>query len=198
MATLALRSLCVFCGSSAGKRAEYAAAAVEVGRLLARRGIRLVYGGGNVGLMGVLADAALAAGGEVIGVIPQMLVDRELAHRGITELRTVSTMHERKALMAELSDAFLALPGGLGTFEELCEALTWSQLGIHAKPCGALNVCGYFDHLSALLDHAVAEKFVPPANRRLLITAESASELLHRLERFEPTPAGQWLGSEAI
>lgn len=195
---MAIRSLCVFCGSSVGNRPEYAAAAVEVGRLLAERNIRLVYGAGNVGLMGVLADATLAAGGEVIGVIPQMLVDRELAHRGLTELRIVSTMHERKALMAELSDAFLALPGGLGTFEELCEALTWTQLGIHAKPCGALNVGGYFDHLAALLDHAVQDGFVSDANRGLLHIATNAAELLGRLDQLRPAAPAEGLGSEVI
>jgi uncharacterized protein (TIGR00730 family) len=193
-----LRSLCVFCGSSVGNRPEYAAAAQEVGRLLAARGIRLVYGGGNVGLMGILADAALAAGGEVIGVIPQMLVDRELAHRGVTELRIVSTMHERKALMAELSDGFLALPGGLGTFEELCEALTWSQLGIHAKPCGALNTRGYFDQLSGLLDRAVQDGFQTEANRRLLVVSDSAEELIERLERGLPETAEAGPGAAAI
>src|SRR5687768_1995205 len=195
---MSLRSLCVFCGSSVGNRPEYAAAAREVGRLLAQRGIRLVYGAGNVGLMGVLADAALAAGGEVIGVIPQMLVDRELAHRGISDLRIVGTMHERKALMAELSDAFLALPGGLGTFEELCEAMTWSQLGIHAKPCGALNVGGYFDHLSALLDQAVSEGFLWAGHRPLLVASDDAAALLGKLERFEPRSQGKELGPEAI
>jgi uncharacterized protein (TIGR00730 family) len=193
-----IRSLCVFCGSSVGNRPEYAAAAAEVGRLLGQRGIRLVYGAGNVGLMGILADAALVAGGEVIGVIPQMLVDRELAHRGITELRIVGTMHERKALMAELSDAFLALPGGLGTFEELCEALTWSQLGIHAKPCGALNVGGYFDHLSQLLDHAKQEGYVPAANRDLLIVHDHAAELLDRLVQGLPPDHDAGVGSEMI
>jgi uncharacterized protein (TIGR00730 family) len=137
-----VKSICVFCGSSVGARPEYAAAAADFGRLLAERGVRIVYGAGNVGLMGVLADAALAAGGEVIGVIPQMLVDRELAHRGITELRIVTSMYERKALMAELSEAFVALPGGLGTYEELCEVLTWRQLEIHHKPVGCLNICG--------------------------------------------------------
>jgi uncharacterized protein (TIGR00730 family) len=195
---MAIRSLCVFCGSSVGNRPEYAAAAVQVGRLLAERGIRLVYGAGNVGLMGVLADAALAAGGQVVGVIPQMLVDRELAHRGITELRIVGTMHERKALMADLSDAFLALPGGLGTFEELCEALTWSQLGIHAKPCGALNIGGYFNHLAVLLDHAVQEGFVSDANRSLLLIATNAAELLGQLDQFRPAGPAQGLGSEVI
>ena len=193
-----IRSLCVFCGSSLGTRPEYSAAAVEVGRLLAERGIRLVYGAGNVGLMGVLADAALAAGGEVIGVIPQMLVDRELAHRGLTDLRIVGTMHERKALMAELSDAFLALPGGLGTFEELCEALTWSQLGIHAKPCGALNIRGYFDDLQSLLDRALQEGFLRPEHRHLLVTAGSPAQLLDRLEKYEPAYHQKWPGPGAI
>lgn len=198
MNRISLRSLCVFCGSSVGNRPEYAAAAREVGRLLAQRGIRLVYGAGNVGLMGVLADAALAAGGEVIGVIPQMLVDRELAHRGLTDQRIVGTMHERKALMAELSDAFLALPGGLGTFEELCEALTWSQLGIHAKPCGALNIVGYFDHLRHLLDCALAEGFVTEANRNLLVIADNAAELLDELAARQKPQRGEFPGSEVI
>ena len=193
-----LHSLCVFCGSSFGNRPEYAAAAADVGRLLAERGIRLVYGGGNVGLMGVLADSALAAGGEVVGVIPQMLVDRELAHRGITDLRIVTTMHERKAMMADLSDAFLALPGGLGTFEELCEALTWTQLGIHAKPCGALNVAGYFDHLELLLDQAVREGFVRPGDRGNLLIDDSAELLLARLEGQLPGQNVAGPGAELI
>jgi uncharacterized protein (TIGR00730 family) len=193
-----LRSLCVFCGSSNGNRPEYAAAATELGRMLAERKIRLVYGGGNIGLMGVLADAALAAGGEVIGVIPQMLVNRELAHRGITDLRIVGTMHERKALMAELSDAFLALPGGLGTFEELCEALTWSQLGIHAKLCGALNVGGYFDHLDALFNHALREGFVRAEDRGLLITSDNAAKLLDRLARRRTGSQGTGPGPKTI
>src|SRR5262245_4943907 len=148
----ALTSICVFCGSSRGSRPDYAAAAAQLGELLARRGIRLVYGAGNIGLMGVVADAALAAGGQVVGVIPRMLVEKELAHRGLSELRIVGTMHERKAQMADLSDAFIALPGGLGTLEELCEVLTWAQLGIHAKPVGCLNVCGYFTALGELFD----------------------------------------------
>jgi uncharacterized protein (TIGR00730 family) len=172
-----LRSVCVFCGSSFGNRPEYAEAAAQFGELLGRRGIQLVYGGGNVGLMGVLADAALAAGGRVIGVIPQMLVDRELAHRG-TDLRIVSSMHERKALMAELSDAFVALPGGLGTYEELCEVLTWAQLAIHNKPVGCLDVLGYFQPLAAMLDHAVAEGFLRPDQRRGLIVETDGVKLL--------------------
>jgi uncharacterized protein (TIGR00730 family) len=180
-----VRSICVFCGSSSGHRPEYAEMAAEFGALLGQRRIRLVYGGGNVGLMGVLADAALAAGGEVIGVIPQMLVDRELAHRG-TDLRIVTSMHERKALMAELSDAFVALPGGLGTYEELCEVLTWSQLGIHHKPLGCLNVLGYFDSLARLLDHAVEEGFLRPEQQRALIFAEDGQSLLSQLSRHVP------------
>jgi uncharacterized protein (TIGR00730 family) len=179
-----LRSVCVFCGSSVGVRPEYAQAAEEMGRLFAERQIRIVYGGGNVGLMGELANAALAAGGQVIGVIPQMLVDRELAHTGLTELRIVLSMHERKALMAELSDAFIALPGGLGTFEELFEVLTWAQLGIHNKPCGCLNVLGYFDALLALLNQAVAEGFLH--QQCLLSCSHDPQELLTTLHRHQP------------
>ena len=193
-----LRSICVFCGSNVGSRPEYAAAAEAVGQLLAERGIRVVYGAGDVGLMGVLADAALAAGGQVIGVIPQMLVDMELAHRGLTELRIVRSMHERKALMAELSDAFLAMPGGVGTFEELFEVLTWAQLGIHHKPCGCLNIAGYFDPLSALLDHAVSEGFVRPQHRRLLISSNEPAELLMLLTQHQPPAEEKWLGREVI
>jgi hypothetical protein len=156
-----------------------------MGRLLAERRIRLVYGAGNVGLMGVLANAALAAGGEVIGVIPQMLVDRELAHRGLTQLRIVGSMHERKALMAELSDAFVALPGGLGTYEELCEVLTWAQLGIHHKPCGCLNVLGYFDPLTRMLDRAVEAGFLQSSQRAALLVSNEPSDLLLVLERHQ-------------
>jgi uncharacterized protein (TIGR00730 family) len=180
-----LRSICVFCGSSSGHRPKYAEMAAAFGSLFGQRRIRLVYGGGNVGLMGVLADAALAAGGEVIGVIPQMLVDRELAHRG-TDLRIVTSMHERKALMAELSDAFVALPGGLGTYEELCEVLTWSQLGIHHKPVGCLNVLGYFDPLARLLDRAVEDGFLSAEQRRALIFEDDGQKLLSQLSRRPP------------
>src|SRR5216684_2485810 len=162
-----LRSLAVFCGSSLGVASIYREAAREVGRLLGQRAIRLVYGGGHVGLMGVVADACLNAGGRVIGVIPQALADKEVAHRGLTELRVVSSMHERKAVMAELSDAFVALPGGYGMWEELFEMLTWSQLGIHCKPCGLLNVNGYYDPLLDLADQAVSEGFLREVNRDL-------------------------------
>ncbi|MES1260229.1 MAG: TIGR00730 family Rossman fold protein [Acidobacteriota bacterium] len=177
-----LRSVCVFCGSSFGRRQAYADAAVEVGRLLAQRQITLIYGGGNVGLMGVAADACLAAGGRVIGVIPQSMVEREIAHLALTDLRIVRSMHERKALMAELSDGFIALPGGFGTFEELFEILTWRQIRIHDKPLGLLNVQGYFDPLLALADHAVEEGFLRAGHRSNLLAGTDAADLLAELD----------------
>jgi uncharacterized protein (TIGR00730 family) len=192
-----LRSICVFCGSSTGARPEYAAAAKALGRLLGERGIRLVYGGGKVGIMGVLADAALDAGAEVVGIIPQMLVDKELAHRGLSELRIVGSMHDRKALMAELAGTFIALPGGLGTLEELCEILTWCQLGIHTKPCGCLNVLGYFDSLLQMLDHAVGERFLHPEQRRLLLSEAEPQDLLTRLQQHQPAPDAKWFDRDA-
>ncbi|HEY8428354.1 MAG TPA: TIGR00730 family Rossman fold protein [Sandaracinaceae bacterium] len=173
--------LCVFCGSSPGRRPAYLEAARALGRTLAERGHGLVFGGASIGLMGAVADAALAAGGEVIGVIPRSLVDREIAHPGLTELHVVETMHERKALMTRLSDAFLALPGGHGTFDELFEALTWSQLGIHEKPIGLWDVEGYFAPLLSMLDAAVAEGFVRPFDRARLRAGRSLDELLPRL-----------------
>jgi len=176
-----LRSLAVFCGSSPGAASIYRETAGEVGRLLGERAIRLVYGGGHVGLMGVVADACLNAGGRVVGVIPQALADREVAHRGLTELRIVGSMHERKAVMAELSDAFLALPGGYGTWDELFEALTWSQLGIQNKTCGLLNVNGYYDSMIAMADRAVAEGFIRDSNRELLLSDTDVARLLDRL-----------------
>jgi uncharacterized protein (TIGR00730 family) len=175
-----LRSICVFCGASSGRDPRYAAAATAVGRTLAERGIELVYGGGRLGLMGAVADAALAAGGRVTGVIPAGLVERELAHRGVTELRVVSTLHERKAVMAELSDAFLALPGGLGTLEELAEVLSWAQLGLHGKPIGALDVGGFFGPLVGLLDHAARAGFVSEHHRDLLLVDVDLDRLLSR------------------
>jgi uncharacterized protein (TIGR00730 family) len=176
-----LPRICVFCGSGDGARPVYREIAIEVGRTLAQRGIGLVYGGAHVGLMGALADAALAADGEVIGVIPRSMVDRELAHTALTKLHVVDSMHERKALMAELSGAFLALPGGFGTLEEFCEVLTWSQLGFHRKPCGLLNVAGYYDALLAQFDHAAAERFVRPANRALVVSDADPARLIDRL-----------------
>ena len=171
-----MRRICVFCGSSPGARAAYAEAAAGLGRLLVSDGIGVVYGGGAVGLMGVLADAVIAEGGEIVGVIPQALVDREIGHPGVADMRVVGSMHERKALMAELADAFVALPGGLGTLEELFEVYTWAQLGLHRKPCGLLDVEGYFDGIAAFLDHAVQERFLREDHRsRLLVESDAAA-----------------------
>jgi uncharacterized protein (TIGR00730 family) len=194
VAEQAIRRLCVFCGSSPGGDPAYAACTRELGELLTRRGIGLVYGGARAGLMGTLADAVLEAGGEVTGVIPKALLEREIAHLGLTDLRTVDSMHERKALMADLSDGFLALPGGLGTFEELFEIVTWAQLGMHRKACGLLNVRGFYDGLAAFLDHAVAERFLRPEHRDLLLVETSAGAMLERLLSFEPPPGvAKWI-----
>jgi uncharacterized protein (TIGR00730 family) len=187
----AIRSICVFCGASTGRDPGYAAAAARTGETLARRGIRVIYGGGRLGLMGTVADAALAAGGEVIGVIPRGLVDRELAHPGLTELRIVGTLHERKAAMAELADGFVALPGGLGTLEELAEVLSWAQLDLHSKPIGVLDIGGYFGALESFLDHAVAEGFLAEPHRRLLLRDDDLERLLGWFETWEP-PAGRF------
>jgi uncharacterized protein (TIGR00730 family) len=187
-----MKRICVFCGSNAGARSEYAEAARALATVLAERKLGIVYGGGNVGLMGVLADAALEHGGEVIGVIPRKLVEKEVAHHGVTELRIVETMHERKALMNDLSDAFIALPGGFGTLDEFFEVLTWSQLGFHGKPCALLNVAGYYDGMLAMLDHAVTERFLRPAHRELVIADTDPLRLLQRLSAFVPAPKGKW------
>jgi uncharacterized protein (TIGR00730 family) len=187
----AIRSICVFCGASSGGDPRYAAAAAATGETLARRGIRVVYGGGRRGLMGHVADAALAAGGEVVGVIPRGLVDRELAHRGLTRLDVVETLHERKARMEELADGFIALPGGLGTLEELAEVLSWAQLDLHSKPIGLLDVGGYFAALETFLDHAVAEGFVAERHRRLLLREDDLEALLARFAAWEP-PMGRF------
>jgi uncharacterized protein (TIGR00730 family) len=182
----ALKRICVFCGSSFGARAAYKQAAEQLGKALADHKLGLVYGGGNVGLMGAVADAALAAGGEVIGVIPDSLLRRELGHRGLTKLNVVKTMHERKALMADLADAFIALPGGFGTMEEFCEIVTWSQLGIQQKPCGLLNIEGYWNNFLAMLDHSVDERFVRPENSELILVATNPMSMLERLMDWEP------------
>jgi uncharacterized protein (TIGR00730 family) len=181
-----MRRVCVFCGSSPGARPAYAEAAAELGRLLAAERIGLVYGGASVGLMGVLADAALAGGGEVVGVIPQALVDREIGHPEVDDLRVVGSMHERKALMAELSDAFVALPGGLGTLEELFEIYTWAQLGMHRKPCGLLDVEDYYAGITEFLAHAVQERFLPERHRAMLMVEREPRALLERLRSFQP------------
>ncbi len=185
--------ICVYAGSNPGANEAYAEAAGDLARLLAQRGIGVVYGGARVGLMGILADTALADGGEVIGVMPQDLVDREIAHTGLTELHVVGSMHERKALMAELSDGFVALPGGAGTLEELIEVYTWSQLGLHDKPMGVLNVLGYYDGLAALLDHAVQEGFLRPQHREAMHAAATPAELLAAFEGWRPSRANKWL-----
>jgi uncharacterized protein (TIGR00730 family) len=188
-----MRRLCVYAGSNAGSDPAYADAARSLAALMAERGIGLVYGGGKVGLMGVLADTILAAGGEAIGVMPQALIDREIGHPGLTELKVVDSMHERKALMAELADAFVAVPGGIGTLEELIEVYTWSQLGIHDKACGVLNVRGYYDGLAAFLDHAVGEGFLRPQHRAVLTVAEDPRELLDALGTYTPPRVAKWL-----
>ena len=180
-----MRSICVYCGSSPDRRPEYLEVAGVLARLLVTNGIGLVYGGGRVGVMGTLADAVMAAGGEVTGIIPQDFVDKEVAHGGLTGLHVVGSMHERKALMADLADAFIALPGGFGTVEELFEILTWAQLGLHEKPCGLLNVGGYYDALTAFLDFAVVEKFVQEQHRMLLIVEEDPEALLKKFEAYE-------------
>jgi hypothetical protein len=188
-----MRRVCVFCGSSPGARSEYAAAARALAAALVRRGLGLVYGGAKVGVMGVVADTVLAAGGEVIGVIPNRLMTRELAHPGLSELRVVASMHDRKREMADLADAFVALPGGIGTLEELTEVLSWAQLGLHGKPCGVLDVAGYFERLIAFLDHAVDERFLAPAHRAMLLVASDADALLDRLAAYRPPVVEKWL-----
>jgi uncharacterized protein (TIGR00730 family) len=190
-----MRHVCVFCGSSGGGREVYAEGARRFGAALAGRGLGLVYGGGHVGLMGALADAVLGAGGTVVGVIPQALVDKELAHPLLTELHVVGTMHQRKALMADRADAFAALPGGFGTADELFEVLTWAQLGLHAKPIGLLNVAGFFDALLAWVGEAAREGFLPREHQRLLRVAGDAEALLDLLSQEQPAPvAEKWIG----
>ena len=185
--------ICVYAGSNPGANPAYAEAAADLARVLSGRGIGVVYGGARVGLMGILADTALEAGGEVIGVMPQDLIDREIGHTGLTELHVVASMHERKALMAELSDGFVALPGGAGTLEELIEVYTWSQLGLHAKPMGVLNVHGYYDGLAALLDHAVQEGFLRREHRAAMHAEPTAEALLERFDGWRPSGTGKWL-----
>ena len=189
-----METVCVFCGSRAGSRPSYVEAAKLMGKEIARQGLGLVYGGGRVGLMGALADAALEEGGEVVGVIPKALVARESAHRGLTELHVVGSMHERKGLMADLSDGFVALPGGYGTLEEFCEVLSWAQLGIHEKPFGLLDVEGFWKPLNTLLDKAVAEGFVHSNHRSLVLTEQDPRTLVSLMNRYTPPkPRGWWV-----
>ena len=187
-----MKRICVYCGSNAGRLPDYGRAATELGACLADEGIELVYGGAGVGLMGMLADAVLSCGGRVTGVIPRGLAER-VGHEGLSACHVVESMHERKTLMAELADGFIALPGGMGTLEEVFEILTWAQLGHHTKPCGLLNVAGYYDRLLDFLDHCVDEQFIAPAHRQALLVAETPAELLGLLKSYTPVKASKWL-----
>jgi uncharacterized protein (TIGR00730 family) len=193
-----IRRLAIFCGSNPGARPDYIEAARSFGKLLAERGIGIVYGGSNVGLMAALADVMAEERGDIIGVIPQMLVEREVANTSLSDLRIVGSMHERKAMMAELADGFVALPGGIGTLEEFFETWTWGQLGMHTKPCGLLNVAGYFDPLLEFLDRAVAEKFVRDVHRAMVVVESDPSELLARFESYEPPLVVKWINAGTI
>jgi uncharacterized protein (TIGR00730 family) len=191
-----MKRLCVFCGSSPGTNPAYTEAAAAMGTLLARKGVGLVYGGGNVGLMGTIADAVLAGGGEVIGVIPQALADREVAHHGVTDLRVVDSMHTRKAMMADLADGFIAMPGGVGTFEEFFEAVTWTQLGVHRKPCGLLNVAAFYTPLAIFIDQAVSEGFIKPVHRAMIVVDDNPERLLDSLSAIVLPDVPKWIGRE--
>ena len=188
-----MKRICVYCGSSPGRKPEYRQSARALADELLKRDIGLVYGGASIGVMGEIADGVLAGGGEVIGVIPKSLADKEVAHAGLTELKIVASMHERKASMAELSDGFIALPGGWGTIEELFEMLTWAQLGFHKKPCGLLNIANYYDSLSAFLEHAVDQQFVKPVHREMLLIEDNASSLVKAMEKYNPPLVEKWI-----
>jgi uncharacterized protein (TIGR00730 family) len=188
-----MKRLCVYCGSRPGSQPDYTEAAKRLARALVRRNIEVVYGGASVGTMGVLANAVLAEGGHVIGIIPQAILGREVVHRGLSDLRVVTSMHERKTLMAELSDGFIALPGGLGTLDEVFEILTWGQLGLHQKPCGLLNIRDYYRGLIDFLDHAVAEKFIADVHRAMLLVEEEPERLLDRFERYQAPTVAKWV-----
>lgn len=188
-----MKTICVFCGSSTGNQPAYAAGAEAMGQAMARRAIALVYGGSGLGMMGAIADAVLAAGEKAIGVIPKALATKEKAHHGLTDLHIVASMHERKAMMAELCDAFIAMPGGMGTLEELCEIITWAQLGIHTKPIGLLNLEGYFDGFKNFLDHMVGEGFVAPYHRELIVIHAEPDELLDAMSNYRHPGGGIWM-----
>jgi uncharacterized protein (TIGR00730 family) len=191
--SILMKSICVFCGSSVGRRAGYIAGAQSLGRLIAGRGLTLVYGGGNIGLMREVADSAIASGGEVIGVMPRSIVEKEIAHQNLTQLHVVGSMHERKAIMADISDAFIALPGGFGTIDELFEIMTWNQLEIINKPTGLLNIDGFFDHLTNYISHAVKERFIRKEHQENLIVETDEKMLLERLEQYRPLKAEKWI-----
>ena len=188
-----MKRICVFCGSGSGASPAYIETAKKIGRIIAARGLGLVYGGARCGLMGAVANAATENGAEVIGVIPEALIEKEVAHVGVSDLRVVGSMHERKMLMSDLADAFIALPGGMGTLEELCEILTWAQLGLHRKPCGLLNVENYYHHLISYFDHATAEGFIRPEHRSLLVIDEEPQALIERLESYEMPAVSRWI-----
>ena len=188
-----MKNICVFCGSSLGLRPAYQQAATALGTIIAQRGMNLVYGGGKVGLMGIIADAVLAGGGEVIGVIPEFIAAKEIAHTGLTKLHIVNSMHERKAMMVDFSDGFIAMPGGFGTFEEFFEVLTWGQLGLHQKPHGLLNIEGYYDALLKLVDTAIAEKFIREAHRNLKLTSPNPESLLDSMTNYQPVNTEKWI-----
>ena len=187
-----MRSICVFCGSSTGKNSTYKGAAVDLGRLLAQKNLRLIYGGGNIGLMGEIAQSVIQGGGSAIGVIPQFLVEKELVYDKLTEIRVVDTMHERKATMAELADAFIAMPGGFGTLEETVEVLTWAQLGLHEKPIGLLNIDGYYSHLNHFFDHMIAEGFLMGAYKDMLLVEDNPNALLNSLSTYKVPDIDKW------
>ncbi|MCM2341317.1 TIGR00730 family Rossman fold protein [Rhodoferax sp.] len=191
-----MKAICVYCGSSPGRLEVYASAARALGQALVERNLGLVYGGASIGLMGLIADTVLQLGGRAVGVIPQALARKEVVHRHLTELHVTQSMHERKTLMADLSDGFIAMPGGIGTFEEIFEIWTWAQLGIHTKPCGLLNVAGYYDALSTFLDHAAAEQFLKPPHRSLLIVEQAPPTLLDRFASYQPPSVRKWLDAD--
>lgn len=191
-----MKRICVYCGSNPGRLPVYREIAAELGRELVGRDLALVYGGASIGVMGAVADAVLESGGEVIGVIPQSLAIREVAHTSLSELIVVNSMHERKALMAELADGFVALPGGWGTFEEIFEILTWAQLGIHSKPCGLLNIANYFDHLALFLQHAMDERFVREEYKPMIIMEQDPKLLLDRFSQYQPPQVRKWIGPD--
>ncbi|MCK5424668.1 MAG: TIGR00730 family Rossman fold protein [Emcibacter sp.] len=193
-----MKRICVYCGSSPGESPEYMEAARTLGRELVKRDITLVYGGAHVGIMGEIADTVLAAGGEVIGIMPKALADKEIAHNGLTELKVVGSMHERKAMMADLSDGFIALPGGMGTLEEIFEVLTWSQLGYHRKPCSLLNIKGYYDSLTQFLDHTVEEGFVKSVHRGMILIEDNTEKLLDLMAEYESPKVDKWIGRNEI
>lgn len=192
-----MKRLCVYCGSSSGRQSDYARVARELARSMVNRNIDLVYGGASVGIMGEIANAVLEEGGEVIGIIPKGLFKKEVAHTGVTELREVDSMHERKTLMADLSDGFIALPGGFGTIEEIFEIITWSQLGMHRKPCGLLNVCHYYDKLIGFLDHAVSEQFIKSTHRSTILIDECPDTLLDKFESYKAPETTKWLDKKS-